>query len=450
MYHTTSNPTAISVSPTIIVFLALVTKIGYSLTDSSSSVNLQLPHIERGPADTLKYLAHQCECLGVHKFDVYGDFPTDDASVENTSFLRTLEQEIAAEFGKEDAIFMPSGGMAQSIALLIHARPGNKACGSRSKDGEPTTAHFACHHTSHLLLHEQDAYRDLLQMEPIIISTIDEADGIHVPPMTFADIRRVIGMHPCKPETLILELPHREIGGKLTPWNDVMRIREYCTEQDIKFHLDGARIFEATSGYNDISLREIASAFDSVYISFYKGLGGLAGAMLLGDKDFIDQARIWLRRFGGNLYTLMPYAVSGWTGFRRQWRLESQDDSESLLSFQNKKDKLVHIVKELSKDPEISNIVTFDPAMPETNMVHGYLRYSVEECNAALDQVESKLGIRVLVRVRPVEVTTDPAYKYGYRSRFEWAIGESNGKIPNKTFLLGWRAFAKIILQSQL
>ena len=56
-------------------------------------------------------------------------------------------------------------------------------------------------------------------------------------------------------------------------------------------------------------MSEIASVFDSVYISFYKGLGSISGAMIMGEKDFCDEARVWLRRFGGNLYTLLPYCM---------------------------------------------------------------------------------------------------------------------------------------------
>ena len=67
----------------------------------------------------------------------------------------------------------------------------------------------------------------------------------------------------------------------------------------------GARLWEATPAYAPHSRAEICALFDSVYVSAYKGLGGLSGALLVGKASFTAQARVWLRRFGGNLYTLV-------------------------------------------------------------------------------------------------------------------------------------------------
>merc|ERR1719276_761218 len=92
--------------------------------------------------------------------------------------------------------------------------------------------------------------------------------------------------------TLIIELPHRELGGRLTPWEDVISIGELCKKNGVKYHCDGARIFEASAGYGK-SLSELADPFDSFYISFYKGLGSISGAMLMGNKEFCDEARVW-------------------------------------------------------------------------------------------------------------------------------------------------------------
>lgn len=434
---------------TLFACCALSTKFVSALAGASSVpnirkdvINLQSPHVERSPVEALEYLVCQCRNLGIDAFDLYGDF--EKTSTE--SYLKRFEQEVAEEFGKEDAVFMPSGGMAQSIALLIH---------SADTDKEERRSCFACHHTSHLLLHEQDAYRELVHMEPLVISTKEKAqNGISVPPMSFLDVQNTLDSASIKPHTLILELPHREIGGKLTSWSGILKIQTYCQNQGIKFHLDGARIFEATTGYPDIPLQDLASVFDSVYISFYKGLGGLAGAMLLGDKDFCDKARIWLRRFGGNLFTLLPYAVSGWAGYKQRWCLQSftvespsPSVKEHLLSFQKKKEKLVRIVEQLTSDDVVSRIVSFEPEVPETNMVHGYLKASVEACHNALNLVETENRIRVLVRVRQVE-EAESAFEIGYRSRFEWAMGESNGNIPNDMFLKGWKALAQHLLSS--
>jgi threonine aldolase len=382
------------------------------LSSVMASICLQQPHPERSPADTLRQLADDCVQLGATSWDVYGDFD----KTNETSYLRRFEHDVASEFGKDDAVLMPSGVMAQSIALLIN-----------SNDNKRKT--FACHESSHVLLHENDAYIELLNLDCLALSTRDLGDTPFTSPLT---ISSVLGLgERCELlSTLLLELPHRELGGKLTPWEDILAMRDCCKHHNIRFHCDGARIFEAAAGY-DKSLEQVAEPFDSVYLSFYKGLGGMSGAMLLGSDDFCRQARIWLRRFGGNLYTLLPYAVSGWAGYNR-----------NAHSFVEKRNRLRQIVSLLTADSEIQSIVIFDPPMPQTNMVHGYLKHSADVCNKAVAAVQEKTGIQVLRRVRPLQ-EDGRAYQAGYRVSFEWAIGEHNGGFSDDQFVTGWSALAK-------
>ncbi len=193
-----------------------------------------------------------------------------------------------------------------------------------------------------------------------------------------------------------------------------------------------------------MSLPELAQPFDSVYISFYKGLGGITGAMLMGDKSFCAEARIWLARFGGNLYTLLPYAVSALAGFKRH----IQHPEKKMMTFEDKKDKIIRIVASLSDDTEINQIVAFDPQIPSVNMVHGYFKHSLDECNLAIKRVKEETGITVLSRM--VEVPSDnPANRLGYKVKFELTMGCMNGGIEDEVFLLGWKQFASILLASK-
>lgn len=406
---------------------------------ANPSINLQSQHPDVTPADALRKLSDSCHELGISAFDAYGDFhlDTDDQS----SYLRRFESEIASEFGKEDAVFMPSGVMAQGIALLIHS-------GGTARSGRT----FACHHSSHLLLHEEHSYRELIGMEPVIIDTKHRVadNGYSIPAMNVEDVQETFDTYASQQEsgdnknsnslsTLIIELPHRELGGKCTSWVDLLKMRALCNERGIKFHCDGARIFEATCYYNDdVGLSEIAAVFDSVYISFYKGLGGLSGAMLLGSADFCDEARTWLRRFGGNLYTLLPYAVSGWAGYRRHWV-----NLEETMSFDEKYHKLLRLVAQISKE----DFVSFDPEIPEVNMVHGYFRHHVDDVNTALDLVEQETGLRVLKRVGTVP-KGEHAYQCGFRSRFEWTMGASNAAVPDSEFFRSWKALGSALTNS--
>ena len=408
-------------------------------------IDLQTYTKRKSPSDTLADLSTACKELGVDAFDVYGDFDLDKES----SYLRQFEAEVAAYFGKEDGLFCLSGGMAQSIMLAINAR------NHTSKSSGSGSSVFACHPTSHLLLHENDAYSDLLSLEAIAIGsqtnynpeTLKDSGCYGMEPIRLSDVEDLLASETstsypnhlpvnCTEDlsTLMIELPHREIGGKLTPWNEVKEIATICKENGINFRCDGARLVEAAAGYGHESVKETAKPFTSVYISFYKGLESISGAMLLGDSAFIAEARIWLRRFGGNLYTVLPYAISSWSGFRN-----FSQSKENV--FEYRKDKLARVLKLLSTDARISNIVQFDPETgPQVNMVHGYLRMSYDECMKALDTVEQTTGIRVLSRVRSCK---NDRNQFG--CRFEWTMGEANALIDDELFLLGWKTLAQVI-----
>ena len=120
-------------------------------------------------------------------------------------------------------------------------------------------------------------------------------------PMSSAEVEAAFAKHWKQPCALVLELPERELGGQVVQWEELLRIRELCSARGIKMHLDGARIWEIQPHFRR-SFQEIASLFDSVYVSFYKGLQGTTGAMLLGSGAFVADARQWQHRMGGRLW----------------------------------------------------------------------------------------------------------------------------------------------------
>ena len=199
--------------------------------------------------------------------------------------IERLERRVSQLLGKEEAVFMPSGTMAQPIALRIW-------CDRR---GIRTVAF---HPTCHLELHEEKGYERLhglhgkLVGDPNRLITLDDLEALREPVAA-----------------LLLELPQREIGGLLPSWDDLGAQVEWARQRGIALHMDGARLWEAQPFY-DRPHAEIAALFDSVYVSFYKGLGGIAGAALAGEAAFVDEARVWQRRQGGNLVTLHPFVVA--------------------------------------------------------------------------------------------------------------------------------------------
>src|SRR5262245_16696539 len=203
-----------------------------------------------------------------------------------------LEDEVRGLLGKPAAVFMPSGTMAQQIALRIHAdRRGRRV--------------VAFHPTCHLELHEDKAYQ---RLHGLIGRTVGSSREL----LTLADLQGV--REPLA--ALLVELPQREIGGRLPAWDDLVAQIEHVRKGGAAVHLDGARLWESGPFY-ERPLAEIAALFDSVYVSFYKGLEGIAGSMLLGEEDVVAEARDWRHRHGGTLFQLWPYAASGLVGLRR-------------------------------------------------------------------------------------------------------------------------------------
>ena len=402
-------------------------------------VSLQDPHGRQSPAQVLRSLAEFVESnpqLEID-WDVYGDFEKD---AEN-SFLRKFESEIASEFGMEEAVFMPSGVMAQSIALLIHRETKKR---NQDADKNDTTYKFLCHESSHLLLYEQDSFRELLGMLPIVVSTKNKANGISVPPMTTSDVEEAFRINSESNEIVMvmIEVPHRELGGKVNTYQDLLEMRDFCRNHNVPFHCDGARIFEASTGYitDGVRISMLGSdLFDSMYVSCYKGLGGLSGAFLVGNKSFCQEARVWLRRMGGNLYTLLPYAVPAYKGYLEEWKLQQGQE----LSFAEKKQKLMSMVQELLSHQSIAKCLAFDPELPEINMIHGYVKgYSLEECNHAAARVKEATNIEIVRRFKPVDPAFNPsAVANGYSVMFEWSIGQANGAIDKKMAVESWSLF---------
>lgn len=241
------------------------------------------------PADTFAALARACEELGIDAWDTYGD----------GGAVRMLEDDLIERFGVEAAAFFPSGVMAQQVALRVHCdRAG--------------TRRVALPDLSHLLVHEEDGPRVLHDLEVLFLTW-----GFETP--TAAHLAKL----PGRLGAVLVELPLRDAGCLLPTWDELAELSAACRERGTALHLDGARIWEAQPWFGH-SFAEIAALADSTYVSFYKGLGGLAGAALLGSAEFIAEARVWRRRLGGTTYRVTAEAVAALVGLRDRLPLVPQ------------------------------------------------------------------------------------------------------------------------------
>jgi threonine aldolase len=256
----------------------LVKRVREASRSCAAAVSGQSPG---SPADVLAGIARACEELGIDGWDWYGD----------GGAVTRLEDDLVERFGVEAAAFFPSGVMAQQAALRVHC----DRAGSRR---------VAMPDLSHLLVHEEDGPRLLHDLEILFLTR-----GFEVP--TAAQVEAL----PGRLGAVLVELPLRDAGCLLPTWEELIELSAACRERGVALHVDGARIWEAQPWF-DRPLAEIAGQADSMYVSFYKGLGGLAGAALLGSQDFVAEARLWRRRLGGTTYHVTAEAVSALAGLR--------------------------------------------------------------------------------------------------------------------------------------
>jgi threonine aldolase len=204
-----------------------------------------------------------------------------------------LEAEVAGLLGQPAAVFMPSGTMAQQSVLRVHA------------DRRPRRT-IVFHPMCHLRQHEDQAFERLHNLtgrpagDPNRLLSIDDLTAIAEPPAA-----------------LLVELPQRDLGGQQPDRADLEVQLGWARARGAAAHLDGARLWESAAGYGQPP-GEIAALFDTVYVSFYKGLGALPGCCVTGPADVMAEVREWRHRMGGTLHGLWPNAASALSCLHRR------------------------------------------------------------------------------------------------------------------------------------
>lgn len=198
--------------------------------------------------------------------------------------VQAFERHCAATLGKEMAVFMPSGTLANQLALRALA-------GTRRRVIVPGL--------SHVYNDTGDACQTLagLNLIPLALNratfTLDEVDAVLA--------RTAGGRVTTEVGAILIESPMRRLQGEMFDWAEMNRIAAYARERDIGIHLDGARIFIA-SAYTGVSPADYAAPFDTVFISLWKYFNSGIGAILAGPKSLLEDMFHVRRMFGGNLY----------------------------------------------------------------------------------------------------------------------------------------------------
>ncbi len=203
----------------------------------------------------------------------------DVIDVDPTTAL--LQQRIAELCGKEAAMFMPSGTMTNQVAVRLHCRPGDE---------------FICESGCHIFNYEQGAFAQLSQTIARCVN--GEENILHVD-----QLRKLIrpdDEHATRTRLVCLENTHNRGGGRILPYENLVDICHWARVNQLRIHLDGARLFNAVVA-SGIPAERWCQPFDTVSVCFSKGLGAPVGSALVGSQQMISTMRRHRKLFGGGM-----------------------------------------------------------------------------------------------------------------------------------------------------
>ncbi len=259
--------------------------------------------------------------------DVYREDPT----------VNHLEQRAAELFGKEAALFVPTGTMGNTIAIKCHTRHGEEV---------------VCDARSHILDWELSM---LAWFAGCLVRPVETEDGIlsweHIKPAL-----RSFGPHNAPTALISLENTHNMAGGTIYPISVIDDICEHAHAGGLKVHMDGARVFNAATAI-DTPVSRIARNVDSVMFCLSKGLGAPVGSLLVGAHAAMEQGRLYRKRLGGGMRQAGVLAAAGLIALEESpGRLKRDHENARFLA-----EKLALLPGMEIDPPKVrTNIVIFD------------------------------------------------------------------------------------------
>lgn len=214
----------------------------------------------------------------------------DDVFGEDPSVNR-LETMAAKIFGMEKALFCPSGTMTNQVAIKCHTQPGDEVI---------------CDKLSHVYIYEGGgiAFNSGCQVKPL------EGDRGRINAEQVKTAINAHDVHKANSKLVSVENTANRGGGSCYHFQDLKDIKEVCLENNLRFHLDGARIFNAIMEKQE-DPKDYGTIFDSISVCLSKGLGAPVGSVLLGDAEFISKARRIRKVFGGGMRQAGFLAAAG-------------------------------------------------------------------------------------------------------------------------------------------
>ncbi len=257
----------------------------------------------------------------------------DDVYMEDPTVNR-LQERAAEIFGREAALFVPSGSMGNLACLKIHTRHGTEVI---------------CEERGHIFNYEMGSMCAIAGTVP---RPIYAEDGI----LRWEQVKRQIRpkvYYRAQTALISLESTHNMAGGTVYPTEVIEEICDGAHQMGIAVHMDGARIFNAAT-YLGRDVRSITARCDSVQFCLSKGLGAPVGSLIVGSRDFIEKARVYRKMFGGGMRQVGVLAAAGLVALEKGPQRLAEDHQNARL-----------LAEGLAQIPGIK----VDPGRVQTNIV---------------------------------------------------------------------------------
>jgi threonine aldolase len=213
--------------------------------------------------------------------DVWGEDPT----------VTALERHVAALLGKEAALFLPSGTMANQVAIHVHCRPGDE---------------LICEERSHVFFYEGGA---IARLSGTQVRTLTAASGFPEPAQVEAAVRPDDPHFP-RSRLLVVENTHNMAGGRVADAARLAELAAAARRYGMRVHCDGARLLNAAVALG-VPASELVAPVDTTTLCLSKGLGAPVGSLLAGPGDFVREARRVRKAFGGGMRQAGVLAAAG-------------------------------------------------------------------------------------------------------------------------------------------
>ena len=293
----------------------------------------------------------------------------DDVFLEDPT-LNLLQERAAAVFGRDAALFVPSGSMGNLTCVIAHTRPGQEVI---------------CETNGHVYNYEMGALSALAGLLPRVVNG---EDGLLSWDAIATAIRPRVYYRP-QTSLICLENTVNMAGGTVYRTEVVDEICTRAHEQGIRVHLDGARVFNAATYLNE-NVADMTKKVDSIQFCLSKGLGAPVGSMIVGTREFIERCRSIRKMLGGGMRQAGVLAAAGLVALEHgPKRLKEDHDNAQVLA------------QKLARVPGIA----LDPAKVQTNIVIFSVKPSGLSSGEFLSQIKSRDVLAVPVdrdRIRMV------------------------------------------------